>query len=175
MRILHLTSFCLSLAACACSAASEPAEAEPLESLAAPLTDEQYVDARSYFTEPEDIDAWYSLTSALKADFDHICGDTFCEGDYSNFESLGFRCSVAERSGIIGRCVWVFAASTDEINAATGNVKVHGEIWRCRMPLVADTSASDFMRALSASGEQPLYALLPGGERSLYDGLVDCL
>lgn len=175
MRILGLLNLVTIIIACACSSASAHDESESLERLASPLEEASYIDAGSYFTEPADIDAWYSLTFALQSDFDDVCGDTFCEGDYSNYESLRFRCSVEQSSGTVGRCVWTFAASQDEIDPATGEVSVVGEIWTCPMPLEQDTSARDFLRALSGSDEQPLYARLPGSERSLYDGLVECL
>ncbi len=174
-RILRLIELTTVLVACACSAASEPAAAGPIDSLASPLADASYIDAGSYFTEPADIDAWYSLTSTLKAEFDAVCGDTFCEGDYSNYESLGFRCSIEQRSGALGQCVWIFAASQDEIDPTTGEVTVAGELWSCAMPLEPFTAAHGFLHALSSSDEGPLYARLPGSERALYDGLIDCL
>jgi hypothetical protein len=175
MRIIQLLNLSAAIVACACSSASAHDEPEPIERLASPLAEPSYVEAASYFTEPEDIDAWYTLAFALKSDFDDVCGDTFCEGDYSNFQSLRFHCSVEQGSGVIGRCVWTFAASQDEIDPATGEVTVAGQIWTCPMPLEPDTSARDFVHALSSSDEQALYARLPGSERSLYDGLLDCL
>jgi hypothetical protein len=175
MPILRLTSLCTALAALACSATSGPHEADPIEQLESPLTDAHYVDARDYFTSPEAIDGWYALTRSLKSDFDAICGDTFCEGDYGNYESLGFRCSVERRSGVVGRCVWILAASQDEIDPATGKVTVHGKVWRCAMPIAKNTAAAALLGELSHPGQEPLHARLPGSERSLYDGLVDCL
>lgn len=159
----------------ACSATSDAGDAERVDRLSSPLSEPGYVEAGSYFTEPADIDAWYSLTRALKADFDHICGDTFCEGDYSNYQSLGFRCSIEQASGQLGQCMWSFAASQDEIDPATGEVTVAGEIWSCPMPLAAATAAGDFLTVLASSDDRPLFTPLPGSELSLYDGLVDCL
>jgi hypothetical protein len=173
MRIAHLIPISTIFVAIACSAASEgKAELERLES---PLASASYVEAGSYFTESEDIDAWYSLMAALKRDFDHICGDTFCEGDYSNYQSLGLRCSVEQGTGTVGQCVWTFAASQDEIDPATGEVTVAAETWSCSMLLEPDTSLHDFVHVLSSSQEEPLFSALPGSERTLYDGLVDCL
>jgi hypothetical protein len=175
MRILNLIGLCLSFAAFACSSAGGSLEGEPVDTLSAPLMEERYVDARSFFTEEADIDAWYTLTLALRDGFDAICGDTFCEGDYSNYESHGFRCSVEESSGVIGRCAWMFAASTDEIDPSTGELLVQGQLWSCAMPIAESTPAQDFLSALSRPGEPPLYATLPGSELSLYDGLVVCV
>jgi hypothetical protein len=164
------------LLATGCLAAETTApEVDDVEPSASSLSQKVFVDARSYFTAPADIDAWWELMSRLENDFDAVCGDTFCEGDYANYESLGFRCSVEEQAGTIGKCVWVFAASNDEVVPSTGNVKVHARTWRCKMPLGPDTPIGAFVQALSAPGEQPIHAPLPGTGRSLYDGLVDCL
>jgi hypothetical protein len=171
-RCLLFAAFSLMLGACS---GSPPAASSDLDRLSAPLAASAYIDARSYFSAPEDVDRWYALTSRLRDEFDAICGDTFCEGDFSNYESLGFRCSVEECSGTIGECVWVFAASTDEVVPETGEVSVHSEAWRCPMPLAADTRAAELLDALSTPDDRALYAALPGTERALYDGLLDCL
>ncbi|MFP2908424.1 hypothetical protein ACLESD_25895 [Pyxidicoccus sp. 3LFB2] len=133
----------------------------------------QYVDTSSYLTSDADIEAWYQLTSSLKQNFDDVCGDTFCEGDYSNIESLRFRCSVESRTGVIGECVWVFAASNEEIDPATGAITVDTQTWTCKAPLARRTTIRDFLTALA--GTSPINAPLPRTTQSLYDGLVDCL
>lgn len=158
----------------ACSVQPPPAASE-LASVSAPLPASGYVDARSYFTQPEEIDAWYELSFRLRDEFDAICGDTFCEGDFSNHESLGFRCSVESSAGTIGQCVWIFAASTDDVLAETGEIAVETAAWRCRMPIADGTLATDFLAALSSPDERALYAPLPGTDRVLFDGLIDCL
>ena len=135
----------------------------------------EYVDARWYFTSDDDINAWYALSHELEDEFDDICGDTFCEGDYGNYQSLGIRCSVEQRTGTVGACVWTFAASMDEIVATTGAVKIETQTWRCKLPVVRDTPVAEFVRALNTSSEGPLRAKLPRTEASLYDGLVSCL
>lgn len=135
----------------------------------------RFIDAQSYFQTPAEIDAWFELVRALRNDFDDVCGDTFCEGDFSNYESLRFRCSVDESTGVMGRCVWVFGASNEEIAPTTGAVSVQGEIFACDMPIAPDTRIADFVTALSDSGVEAIRAPLPGSDRSLYDGLADCL
>lgn len=135
----------------------------------------RFVEASSYFTDPAEIDAWYELMRGLKDDFDAVCGDTFCEGDYANYESLAFRCSVDEDVGSIGRCVWILAASNEEIDPATGDVSVEVGTWSCEMPIAPETTVSDLVEALSAGGERPIHTALPGTDRTLYDGLVACL
>ncbi len=133
----------------------------------------QFVDTSAYLTSEADINAWYQLTSTLKQNFDDVCGDTFCEGDYSNIESLRFRCSVNSRTGVIGECVWVFAASNEEINPTTGAVTVDAQTWTCKAPIAPRTTLRAFLTALS--GTSPINAPLPRTTQSIYDGLVDCL
>lgn len=168
----NTTTLRLSSAAC-CSlllAASVPchdAGAAPAEEAA------QYVDASDYVQGEAQLDAWLSMLSQLKRDFDDICGDTFCEGDYSNIESLGYRCSVDQASGQIGMCVWLFAASHEEIDPSTGEVLVQPKFWRCPTPLAPHTTIEALLAAVAE--QSPLYAPLPGSDRSIYDGLTDCL
>jgi hypothetical protein len=133
----------------------------------------EYVDVSAYLTEPADIDAWYTMVYNLKQSFDYICGDTFCEGEYTNIESLRYRCSVDGLTGRIGSCVWVFAASNEEVSPWTGRIIVDVRAWRCRSPIVRGTTIHDLLSALA--GPSPLYATLPETDQSLYDGLVNCL
>jgi hypothetical protein len=133
----------------------------------------EYVDISNYLTNDADINAWYTATSQLRKNFDDACGDTFCEGDYSNIESLDYRCSVDRVTGTVGRCVWVFAASNAEVNPESGKILVDNQHWRCRSPLAPKTRVTDLIAALNVAN--PIHAMLPGSSRSIYDGLVDCL
>ncbi len=146
----------------------------PLSALASESkVDNQYVDVSAYLTSEADIEAWYQLTRNLKQNFDDICGDTFCEGEYSNIESLRFRCSVHALTGRMGQCVWVFAASNEEVDPATGAVTVDARTWTCQAPLAPRTTMQKFLAALA--GNAPLYATLPRTQTTIYDGLVTCL
>ena len=118
-------------------------------------------------------DAWFTLTTQLRQNFDDVCGDTFCEGDYSNIESLRLRCSVLQDSGRIGRCVWIFAASNEDIDRAFGRILVQTQDWECRLPIASDTGIDELMAALA--GDSPLFAMLPGTQTTIYEGLGDCL
>lgn len=142
-------------------------------SLTASAQSSQFVDTSAYLTSEADINAWYQLRSNLDQNFDAVCGDTFCEGDYSNIQSLRFRCSVDSRNGVIGECVWVFAASNEEVNPATGAISVDAQSFTCRVPLAPRTTLRALLTALS--GSDPLHATLPRTTRSIYDGLTDCL
>lgn len=136
-------------------------------------TTPQYEDVYDYFTSDAQYEAWYALTSQLRSNFDDICGDTFCEGDYSNIESLRLRCSVEDSSGRIGRCLWIFAGSYEDIDADTGRISVNAHVWRCRLPLAPHTTIDGLLSALA--GNSPLQTPLPGTQTSIYDGLGDCL
>ncbi|WP_200945836.1 MULTISPECIES: hypothetical protein [unclassified Lysobacter] len=145
--------------------------ASPASATAEPARD--YIEASSYLRSDAEFEAWYGLVHRLRRDFDDICGDTFCEGDYSNIQSLSFRCSVERSSGRIGQCLWLFAASNEDIDPATGRVNVQFQHWRCRAPLASRTTMEALLGALA--GDTPMRAPLPGTPRTLYDGLIDCL
>ena len=133
-----------------------------------------YVDVSAYPLSDAQYEAWLDLRIALDRNFDDICGDTFCEGDYSNIQSLRYRCSVDQTTGRIGMCAWMFAASNEEIDPASGRISVSQRgFWRCRTPLVAGTTIDEFLVALQ--GDEPIYAKLPHSDKSIMDGLIDCL
>lgn len=133
----------------------------------------RYVDVSSYLRTDAAYEAWYVLRSGLVRNFDDICGDTFCEGDYSNIQSLRFLCSVHAVSGRIGTCSWTFAASDDAIDSRNGAITARTVHWQCRTPLVVGTTVEQLLAALQ--GDRPLYAPLPNSDRTIYDGLADCL
>lgn len=132
-----------------------------------------YVDASAYISGDAQINAWYDMTWQLARDFDWICGDTFCEGEFSNIQALRFACSVHAVSGRIGMCAWSFAASDEHIDPGSGKLAIDIRGWRCLAPLVPGTTLEALLA--SVEGVSPLYAPLPGTQRSIYDGLVDCL
>ncbi|WP_242104514.1 MULTISPECIES: hypothetical protein [unclassified Lysobacter] len=137
-------------------------------------TSPSYVDVSSYALPDAQYEGWINLRINLKRDFDQICGDTFCEGDFTNIEPLSFRCSVDQASGRVGMCAWIFAASNEEIDPYTGRISVSQRgFWRCRTPLAVGTTIDQFIDALQ--GDQPLYAPLPNSTRTIMDGLIDCL
>ncbi|MBB6598653.1 hypothetical protein [Luteimonas sp. MC1825] len=132
-----------------------------------------YVDVAAYLQTDEAFEAWFTLRHQLYRNFDAICGDTFCEGDYSNIQSLRFVCSVHRVSGLVGSCAWSFAASEESVARRSGRISAETPAWLCVSPLVAGTTIEALLHALQ--GEEPLYAALPGTSLTLYDGLVDCL
>ena len=132
-----------------------------------------YVDAVDYPTAGAGWEAFDDLERRLAEDFDQSCGDTFCEGEYSDYQPLRYRCSVRQRDGAIGQCVWTFGASEASIDPATGQVQVDAKLWQCPTPLLPQTRLVALYQALA--GEHPLFAPLPHSQRSVNDGLIDCL
>jgi hypothetical protein len=132
-----------------------------------------YVDVYEYFTTDAQFEAWFTLTTQLNQDFDNICGDTFCEGDYSNIQSLRLRCSVQQSGGRIGQCLWIFAGSYEDIDPANGHVGVSSQVWPCMLPLAPNSTIDELMSALAVP--HPLHATLPGTQVTIYDGLAECI
>jgi hypothetical protein len=147
------------------------AAAAPVASPAS--TGHSYVDLREHLSSDVESNAWYEAVYKLNRNFDDICGDTFCEGDYSNIQALRFACSVDSVNGEVAQCVWGFAASEENVDSQTGRVLVNLPSWRCVAPLAPHTTVSQLISALA--GDEPLYAALPGTSLSIYDGLIDCL
>jgi hypothetical protein len=140
---------------------------------AIPANAAEYVDAVHYPGNEQGWDVFHDLERRLQRDFDYICGDTICEGEFSNMQALRYRCSVRQSDGTMGECVWVFAGSNAEIDAAIGKVVTDARTWACRSPLAAQTPVASFYSALA--GDRPLRAPLPGSSMTIFDGLFDCL
>jgi hypothetical protein len=133
-----------------------------------------YQDVEESFTTEVDQERWFTLKRQLRQDFDDICGDTFCEGDFTNLEALSFRCSVSTRTGQLRRCLWLFAGSYETVTASTGNIRPTARFFQCPVPLTGTPAAA--LDALLASGERgPLWSPMPGTTQSIYDTLIDCL
>ena len=136
-----------------CGLSQSPASAAPMPAQA------RYFDMTSYLTSDADFDAWSTFRDRLRQNFDDICGDIFCEGDYSNIQPLRYRCSVNRVTGRLAMCMWMFAGSNEEIEPATGEIAIQDMAWHCRTPLVAGTTAGELLAAMQGDG--PLDAPLP--------------
>ncbi|WP_045728195.1 hypothetical protein [Xanthomonas sp. GPE 39] len=132
-----------------------------------------YVEAMDYPGPGEGGEAFADLEQRLAHDFERLCGDTFCAGDYSAYRPLRYRCSVRQHDGVIGQCVWTFGASEASIDPDTGRVLVDARLWQCTTPLPSQTRLAALYKALA--GQRPLLAPLPHQQRSINDGLMDCL
>jgi hypothetical protein len=132
-----------------------------------------YRDVEEVIDNETDQNRWFDLKRRLKQDFDDVCGDTFCEGDFTNLESLSFRCSVSTRTGQLKSCLWLFAGSYETVTASTGNVRPVARFFPCRVAVPA--TPVELMDALLDPVESPLRRPLPGTSATLYDTLIGCL
>ena len=130
-----------------------------------------HVEPGSYLDEDR-YESWFWITRRLVRDFDQICGDTFCEGEYTNIQSLRFACSVHRITGHLGGCGWSFAAS-DEWIGARGAIESSRVSWQCVAPIAPRTHIHDLIAALDV--EAPLHAPIPGSGTTFFDVLADCL
>lgn len=117
-------------------------------------------------------DAYYEARSAIRDEADAACGDTFCEGEYSNLKSLSFRCST-HGDGVLGECSWTFAG-TDVRRLATGLHKQKGAAFVCKIPVVGTAAELGQALAPSDDGARLLDRTLPGGG-TLNEALGSCL
>ncbi len=133
----------------------------------------EYVDAVDYPGNAEGWEVFLALQKKLEYDFDQICGDSFCEGDYSDYRPLRYRCSVERETGVMRQCVWTFAATEVSVEPTTGRLLVDTHTWRCFSPIAPGTTLGAFYQALDV--DDPLFEPLPGNGTSIYEGLIDCL
>lgn len=132
-----------------------------------------YVDLIDYPHQEANWDRFFALEGRLQHGFDAICGDTFCEGEYSDIHALRLRCSVDAVRGTVRDCLWAFAASDLEVSRNDGTVVARQPTWLCRLPLQPGTPMEAFHTALAA--RDPLHDPLPGTAQSIYDALTDCI
>ncbi|HIE5094475.1 hypothetical protein WG628_17490 [Stenotrophomonas maltophilia] len=132
-----------------------------------------YVDLIDYPQQEANWDRFFALEGRLQRGFDTICGDTFCEGEYSDIRALRLRCSVDAARGTVHECLWAFAASDLQVSRADGAIVVRQPTWLCRLPLQPGTPVEVLHAALAA--RDPLHDPLPGTSQSVYDGLVGCI
>lgn len=146
--------------------------AAPPSSLHAPV--DAHVDARDHPTPAQGRAAFAAMEQALVRGFDDICGDTFCEGDFSNLRALQLRCAVVHHSGALSSCLWSFAGSHASVGSGDeGLPVVEARVWACPLPVVAGTPLPLLLATLQ--GREALDTPLPGTGTSAYDALVDCL
>jgi len=168
-RLPHAALALLVLAACGGSAPDDATES------AAALSTARYLDAIEYLGASANggLESWLKLTQTLRGDFDQVCGDTFCEGDYSDLQPLSLRCSVAVKTGALHACTWSFAGSLGRVTSSTGTLKISSRGYACALPVTGTLEA--LLQALNAPGDLPaLRRPLPGSARSIYDALGDC-
>lgn len=159
-RLMARTLLPFSLVA---SAGVQPADAHP----------GRYVDLVDYPDKEANWDRFYALQDHLGAEFHDLCGDTYCEGAYSNHVLLQFRCSVWRATGTVHACALVVGAGNLDVDTPTGRVLPDSRAWVCAAPLGADTPVEMLQAALERRGA--LLRPLPGSFFSLHDALSNCL
>lgn len=133
-----------------------------------------YRDVEETFSNEADQERWFQLKRRLRQDFDDVCGDTFCEGDFTNLQAMSFRCSAATRTGQLKSCLWLFAGSYETVTASTGNVRPVAKFFPCKLPVQG--SPNDLAIALLGPGAEPaIRRPLPGQTQSIYELLGTCL
>lgn len=132
-----------------------------------------YVDLVDYPTKEANWDRFYDLEDHLVREFHDLCGDTYCEGEYSNHLALQFRCSVHVASGTVHACTLVVGAGNLEVDDRSGRVVADSRTWACAAPLGVDTPVEALHAALAR--RDALRRPLPGSNRSMHDALFDCL
>jgi len=115
-------------------------------------------------------ESWYDINSKLATGFNNICGDTFCEGDWSNITALRVYCSVSSKIATIHDCAWAFTASTHEVDTKTAAVVPNAVTFQCHFK--PKTSGPKLIALLEGS-DDPLDLPLPG-MGSIYDAIGDC-
>jgi hypothetical protein len=114
--------------------------------------------------------AWSDLGQKLNSEFVALCGDTFCEGDYSNYTPLSFYCSVSSKEGSVKDCAWTFAASQFGVDANTAAISFDVPAFQCHVH--PKTTAAKLIAILEPSADA-IHEALPG-TTSIYDSLADC-
>ncbi|WP_426804242.1 hypothetical protein [Stenotrophomonas sp. SrG] len=148
-------------------AVAGPAAASPPP--AAPL----HVDLVDYPTPQANWSAFRDLRHRLEAGFDDVCPDTFCEGEYTDYQPLKLRCSVERATGRVNVCGWAFAASELRVDPATGTLERQQPTWLCHFPTGGGTTVAALLAALD--GPQPLFQRLPATGKTVFEALGDCL
>lgn len=147
--------------------ALEPSAAMPTPAVAA--EGPTYVDAVETLPTREDRARWYGMIRALEKEFNDICGDTLCEGQYADIVPMFFRCSAAKATGELRSCIWVFGEAQWDLDATTGAVTVPDRrVAVCTIP-VAGTAAA-LVDAIHGLGDRP-----PGTSTSISEALAGCL
>lgn len=162
MRYLACATIATALTGCLASGGDGPGDESEQD-----VSTTTYVDI---FDFPKiDQGQWYDIQRSLNTQFDQICGDTFCEGDWSNITPLSFGCSVTSKLGSVHDCAWTFAASNVDVDPRTAAIISDAPTFQCH--ITAKTTAVKLAALLA--GPDSLDTPLPGAA-SIYEQLSDC-
>lgn len=124
--------------------------------------------------------AYRAHVTSFEKQFDYICPDTFCEGEYVNLESMNFDCTVDTISKTVTTCVWHFYGSESDVNAESGAISYHSDQYDCRFD--PNINVDSFLAFMAEAANVPRMSYkgirdtkLPGQSNSVWDVLVGCL
>ncbi len=119
------------------------------------------------------LDNWLTLKNRLNNDFLNICGDTFCDGDYGQFQPVSLDCSASKNTKKMAQCMWTFAASIEYVNGYSARVTSDVGLVMCPIPVKG--LATDFISAMNvAAPDVAMQQVVPGGTQTLYDYVSNC-
>ncbi len=124
---------------------------------------------------PDSYHVWKGESSLIEQ-FNIICGDTYCEGDYSNLTPMAFDCSVNPETMQVLSCLWLFAGSHTEVNAKTGNISHNKKFFSCDLGFKGNTSdLVAYMKAVQKPSFGGWDTKIPGTNSTIQDVLGKCL
>lgn len=119
-------------------------------------------------------DRFFALEDRLSGAFGADCASGACSTRPWFLLPMQLRCTVRVADATVAACVWVIAGSDLRVRAA-GSIEPDVVVWRCTMPLpVPGGIAVEAFHAL-LDVENPLSVRLPGAQRTVRQGLRDCL
>lgn len=131
-----------------------------------------YVELQDYlWNGGGDGDAWSNVRRTLNKNFDDVCGDSFCEGEYSDVYGLRFACAVDTAKNKVRNCSWSFAMTETSVDAG-GRVQAAVDTRTCSVSF-SNVNPATLVSALN--NDDPLNTRLPGKKVSLYETLIGCL
>jgi hypothetical protein len=136
----------------------------------------RFVDLVDALSGPEQ-GAFAALKARLRTEFDDLCGDTFCEGDLSDYEPLALTCAVETARGTVRACTYVVAGTAAEVAPEVGAIRTRSHVFACALPLPAAATPAAFLARFGAlrPGERAITARLGPDGASIYDALAACL
>jgi hypothetical protein len=120
-----------------------------------------------------DLNNYLSLRTRLDNDFLNICGDTFCDGDYGQFQPVQLDCSMSKNTKKMAQCEWTFAASIEYVNGSSAKVTSDVGVVTCTIPVKG--LATDFIVAMNVAAPGiAMQQVVPGGTQTMYDYVSAC-
>lgn len=119
-----------------------------------------------------------SAERSLAVQFDEICGDSFCEGEYSNIISVNFECLVRD-DALVNQCQWHFFAYEDAVDEETGSLQRREQSFHCAVPFNGSIGElARFLAVVASNGASRntfFDTMIPGPQpQTLYASLSRC-